>query len=190
MLLLSTWKDKKMLTSLFNCCLNSSHSLSKMLLYFSNSSTMVNNTLYCPTKKLKWKWCHLFINSKWLLGKISQEWSHVAFPLADIFLLFYGIARNKVMPKKDERGRERWVLCSREVRRALAEKGWRPPLQFINHPQPGSPHLQERRRRGRWRRQRSRWRRKEAGGCGKISIIIANPTVGPDGCGGQAICFR
>ena len=28
-----------------------------------------------------------------------------------------------------------------------------------------------------------------AGGGGKIPIIIANPTVGPDGCGGQAICF-
>ena len=31
---------------------------------------------------------------------------------------------------------------------------------------------------------------KMAGGCGKVSVIIANPTVGPDGCRGQAICFR
>ena len=33
------------------------------------------------------------------------------------------------------------------------------PLQFITHPQPGSPHPQERRRRSRWRRQRSGWRK-------------------------------
>ena len=29
----------------------------------------------------------------------------------------------------------------------------------------------------------------KAGGYGKVSVIIANPTVGPDGCGGWAICF-
>ena len=29
-----------------------------------------------------------------------------------------------------------------------------------------------------------------AGGGGAITIVIANPTVGPDGCGGQAICLR
>ena len=28
------------------------------------------------------------------------------------------------------------------------------------------------------------------GGCGKVPIVIANPTVGPDGCRGWAICFR
>ena len=28
-----------------------------------------------------------------------------------------------------------------------------------------------------------------AGGCGKVPVIIANPTVGPDGCRGWAICF-
>ena len=28
-----------------------------------------------------------------------------------------------------------------------------------------------------------------AGGCGKVPIIIANPTVGQDGCRGWAICF-
>ena len=50
------------------------------------------------------------------------EQSHAAFPLADIFLLFYSMVRTKIMLKKDERGGERWVLCSREVRRALAEK--------------------------------------------------------------------
>ena len=76
--------------------------------------------------------------------------------------LFYSMARTKVTPKKDERGRERWVLCSREVRRALAEKGWRPPPQFITHPRPGSPCPHERRRRGRWRRQRSGWRKQES----------------------------
>ena len=28
-----------------------------------------------------------------------------------------------------------------------------------------------------------------AGGCGKVPIIITNPTVVPDSCGGWAICF-
>ena len=28
-----------------------------------------------------------------------------------------------------------------------------------------------------------------AGGCGKVPAIVASLTVGPDGCGGQAICF-
>ena len=39
------------------------------------------------------------------------------------------------MPKKDERGGERWVLHSREVRRALMEKGQRPPSP-VHHPSP------------------------------------------------------
>ena len=139
LLLLSTWKDKKALTSLFNCCSNSSQTLSRILLYFSNSSAMVNNTLYCPAKKLKWKWCHLLINSKWPLGKISWEWSLAAFPLADIFLLFYSMTGTKVTPKKDETGRERWVLHSREARRALAEKGWRPPSPVHHLPPARKP---------------------------------------------------
>ena len=46
------------------------------------------------------------------------------------------MARTKLMPKKDERGGDRWVLHSKEARKALAEKGWRPPLQFTTHPQP------------------------------------------------------
>ena len=29
-----------------------------------------------------------------------------------------------------------------------------------------------------------------AGRCGKVAVIIANLTVGPDGCRGGAICFR
>ena len=31
---------------------------------------------------------------------------------------------------------------------------------------------------------------KMAGGCGKVTVIIADLTVGPDGCGGQAIYIR
>ena len=31
---------------------------------------------------------------------------------------------------------------------------------------------------------------KMAGRCGKVPVIVANPTVGTDGCRGQAICFR
>ena len=34
--------------------------------------------------------------------------------------LFYSMARMKLMPKKDERGRERWVLHSKEASRALS----------------------------------------------------------------------
>ena len=43
------------------------------------------------------------------------------------------MARTKVTPKKEGRGRERWALCCREVRRALAEKGWR-PASPVHHP--------------------------------------------------------
>ena len=39
------------------------------------------------------------------------------------------------MPRKREKGSERWVLRLREVRRALAEKGWRPPSP-MHHPSP------------------------------------------------------
>ena len=39
------------------------------------------------------------------------------------------------MPKKDERRGQKWVLCSREVRRALVEKGQRPPSP-VHHPFP------------------------------------------------------
>ena len=45
----------------------------------------------------------------------------------------------KLMPKKDKRGRERWVLYSKEARNALAEKGWRPPLQSTTHPPAKKP---------------------------------------------------
>ena len=140
-LLLSVYpKDKKALTSLFNCCLNSSCSLSKMPLYFSNSSAMINYTPYCLTKKLKWESHHLFLNSKWPLGKILQEQSHAAFPLADAFQLFYSMARTKVTPKKDERGRE-WGSPLQRSQEGSSGEGWRPPLQFITHPQPGGPCL-------------------------------------------------
>ena len=70
--------------------------------------------------------------------------------------LFYRMARTKLIPKKDEKGGERWVLWSKEERRALVERGQRPPSQYTTHPQPESPHLQERRRR-RWKRQRGGW---------------------------------
>ena len=29
-----------------------------------------------------------------------------------------------------------------------------------------------------------------AGGSGSVTVVVANLTVGPGGCGGQAICFR
>ena len=44
------------------------------------------------------------------------------------------MARTKVTPKK-ERGWERWVLWSREVRKVLAEQGQR-PTSPVHHPSP------------------------------------------------------
>ena len=58
------------------------------------------------------------------------------------------MARMKITPKKDERGWERWVLWSREVRRMLAEKGWR-PASPVHHPSPArkpSPTREEERK--------------------------------------------
>ena len=99
------------------------------------------------------------------------------------------MARTKVMPKKDERGRERLVLCSREARKALAEKGWRPlssssPIpsqEALTHERGGEEADGGGREVG--------GGSKKAEGCRKIPVIVANPTVGPDGCGGWAICF-
>ena len=41
----SIWKNQEALTSLFNCSLNSSHSLSKIFLYFWNSSATVQKKM-------------------------------------------------------------------------------------------------------------------------------------------------
>ena len=41
----------------------------------------------------------------------------------------------KLMPRKGEKGGERCIFRSREVSRALAEKGWRPPSP-VHHPSP------------------------------------------------------
>ena len=45
------------------------------------------------------------------------------------------MARTKLTLRKREKGGKRWVLRLREVRRALAEKGWRPPSP-MHHPSP------------------------------------------------------
>ena len=103
--------------------------------------------------------------------------------------LFYRMARTKVMPKKDERGGESWVLQSREARRALAEKRWSPlpstspfPSQeALTHERGGKAAHGGGREVG--------GGSKKAGRCGKVSIIIANLTVGPDACRGWAIYF-
>ena len=67
------------------------------------------------------------------------------------------------------------------------EKGWRPPPQYTTHPQPESPHPERGEEDGRGREVGGG--SKMAGGCGKVTVIITNLTVGPDGCGGWAICF-
>ena len=59
-------------------------------------------------------------------------------------LLFHGLMLSNcftvwsgwnLTPKKDKRGGERWVLHSKEARKALAEKGQRPPSP-VHHPSP------------------------------------------------------
>ena len=85
-----------------------------------------------------------------------QEQSHAAFPLADIFLLFYSMVRTKVTPKKDKRGRERWVLHSREARRALVEKGQR-PLSPVHHPSPARKPLPAREEEKKQMEEAERW---------------------------------
>ena len=50
------------------------------------------------------------------------------------------MARTKLTPRKEERGGEKWVLQSREARRALAEKGQRPP-SLVHHPSPAKEPL-------------------------------------------------
>ena len=45
------------------------------------------------------------------------------------------MARTKLTPRKGEEGGKRWVLRPRDVRKALAEKGQRPPSS-IHHPSP------------------------------------------------------
>ena len=91
------------------------------------------------------------------------------------------------MPKKGKE--ERKVLWPKKDREELAARGRRPP-SLVHHPSPaGKPSptrevkkmLEEAER---WVEE-ARW----AGGCGKVAIIIANLTVGPDGCRGWAICF-
>ena len=54
--------------------------------------------------------------------------------MVNTFTLIYRMARMKVTPKK-ERGGERWVLQPREVQKAIAKKGRRPPSP-VHHPSP------------------------------------------------------
>ena len=90
------------------------------------------------------------------------------------------------MLKKDAKGGERQVLQPKEERTELAERGWRPP--------PGAPPIPSQKalihegggeEDGRGREVGGG--DKMAGGCGQVAIVIANPTVGPDGYRGWAI---
>ena len=53
---------------------------------------------------------------------------------------------------------ERWVLCSREARRALAEKGWRPPSP-VHHPSPARRPLPTKEEERKQMEVESRWRK-------------------------------
>ena len=77
--------------------------------------------------------------------QILQEQSHVVFLLVDTPYLPSSIARTKLTPRKGEKGGKRWVLRSKDTRKALAEKGRRPPSP-IHHPSPAkeaSPRREE-----------------------------------------------
>ena len=104
------------------------------------------------------------------------------------FSLFDSMARMKLTPKKDHK--ERQVLWTKKVREQMAAEGRRPPSP-VHHPSPAkkpSPMREEEEEAGRGREVGGGGQ--TAGGCGKVPIIITNLTVGPDGCRGQAICFR
>ena len=100
------------------------------------------------------KWHHLIINSKWLLGKISQEHGYdiifhfninflflnhlnpiVVFPACYSFFFYFfnSMARMKLTPKKEREGRT--VLRTRAEWEKIAKKGRRPPSP-VHHPSP------------------------------------------------------
>ena len=79
--------------------------------------------------------------------QISQEQSHDVFLLVNAPYLPSSMERTKLTQRKEKDGK-RWVLRPREVRRVMAEKGWRPLLLSTNQPQPRHPHPEERR----WRK--------------------------------------
>ena len=94
-------------------------------------------------------------------------------------------------PRKGEKGWvKRWVLRSREVSRDLAEKAMEAPFSCAS-PIPSQGALTCKGGGAAVGRGREVGRRsKKAGGYGQVTIIVANLTVGPDGCGGQAIYVR
>ena len=90
-------------------------------------------------------WCHLLINFKMTTRQISWDWSHAAFLLVNAPYLASSMARTKLTPRKRERGSEKRVLRCKDARKALAEKGRRPPSP-IQHPSPAkeaSPRREE-----------------------------------------------
>ena len=116
-----------------------------------------------------------------------ESCSNISDLLQDLSVYFSRMARTMLTPRKERE--ERRVLWTKEVQAGLAAKGRSPPCRYTIHPQPRNPHLQDRRSGG-WKRQKGRWRRPNSWRIGKVPIVIANLTVGPDGCGGQTICFR
>ena len=82
------------------------------------------------------------------------------------------MARTKLTLRKREKDGERWVLRLREVRRALAEKGWRPPSP-MHYPSPAkepSPMREVEKQMEEAEKQVEEARRLE--GCGQGTIII------------------
>ena len=89
------------------------------------------------------------------------------------------MARTKVMPKKDEKDGMKMLRTRAVVHTEEQAKGPSlPPISSTRNPS-GSRTNYEMCSRGRVAR-----------GRGKVATVIANPTVGPDGCRGQAIYVR
>ena len=99
------------------------------------------------------------------------------------------MARTKLTPRKEKRGGERWVLQSHGGQEGPSREGMEAPLSG-SPPIPSQGSLTHERggeEAGGRGGQEAGGGSKEAGGCLKVTVIIGNLTVGPDGCGGQAI---
>ena len=73
--------------------------------------------------------------------------------ISQLFTIFFSIFLKPHAQKHGKKGGKKRVLRSKDARKALAEKGRRPPLPFTTHPQPRRPHPKERRWRSGWRKQ-------------------------------------
>ena len=74
------------------------------------------------------------------------------------------------MLQKEGRGRERWVLWSKEARSTLAEKGQRPPSP-VHHPSPAKEPSPTREEEKKQMEEAEKWV-VEAKGCGQSPLLL------------------